>query len=166
MSTPSLTRRRHTPGLSRGRFGPALKVSGTTLGVLLLIGAKAITSDASTLGPAVNLVASDQGTVVGPLISTRYGPVQVRVTVRGGNVTDVQAVQLPTGGQSGQIADYAVPVLRREALAAQGGPIDAVSGASYTSQGYSDSLQGALDQIAAGASPSSTGRNAPSSGQR
>lgn len=155
------------PGRRRslGRFGPALKISASALGVLLLLGAKTLTSDPTALGPAVNLVASDQGTVTGPLITTRYGPVQVRVTVAGGQVTDVQAVQLPTGGQSGQIADYSVPVLRREALAAQGAGLDAVSGASYTSQGYSESLQGALDQIAAGQSPAPAGQSASSSAQ-
>lgn len=147
----------------RSRYSPALKVSASILGVVLLIGAKALTSDPTALGPAVNLVASDQGAIDGPLVTTRYGPVQVRVTVKGGVVTDVQAVQLPTGGKSGQIADYAAPVLRREALAAQGGGIDAVSGASYTSQGYSQSLQGALDQIAAGASPTPVGQGTGSS---
>lgn len=147
------------PRLLRPAFSPALKISASVLGVLLLIGAKAVTSDPTALGPAVNLVTSDQGTVSGPLINTRYGPVQVRVTVKGGVVTDVQSVQLPTGGKSGQIADYSAPVLRREALAAQGAGIDAVSGATYTSQGYSQSLQGALDQIAAGESPSPAGQS-------
>lgn len=147
------------------RHSPALKVSALALGVLLLIGAKTVTSDSSALGPAVNLVASDQGTVAGPLINTRYGPVQVRVTVKGGVVTDVQSVQLPTGGKSGQIADYSGPALRREALAAQGAGIDAVSGATYTSQGYSQSLQGALDQIAAGSSPSPAVQSASSGSQ-
>lgn len=147
------------------RFNPAFKVSASVLGVLLLLGVKTLTSDPTTLGPAVNLVASDQGSVTGPLINTRYGPVQVKVTVKAGAVTDVQAVQLPTGGKSGQIADYSAPVLRREALATQGGGIDAVSGATYTSQGYSESLQGALDQIAAGQSPTPAGRAAAASAQ-
>ena len=158
MTTRSLT----TPS-ALGRFGPALKVSGSLLGILLLLGAKTLTSDPAGLGPAVNLAASDQGSVTGPLITTRYGPVQVRVTVAGGKVTDVQAVQLPTGGQSGQIADYSAPGQRRGAPAPQGAGRDAVSGASYTSQGYSESLQGALDQIAAGQSPATP--SAPSNGQ-
>lgn len=135
------------------RSSPALKISVSVLGMLLLLGARAVTSDQTAPGPAVKLVAADQGTVNGPLISTRYGPVQVRVTVKAGVVIDVQSVHLPTGGQSGQIADYAGPVLRREALAARGAGIDAVSGATYTSQGYSKSLQGALDRIAAGETP-------------
>ncbi len=148
-----------------GRYHPALKFSASVLGVLPLLGVKTVTSDPTPLGPAVNLTASDQGSVTGPLINTRYGPVQVQVTEKAGAVTDVQAVQLPTGGESGQIADYAGPVLRRAALAAQGGGIDAVSGATYTSAGYSESLQGALDQIAAGDSPAPAGQSAPVSSQ-
>ncbi|ANH40465.1 FMN-binding domain protein [Nocardioides dokdonensis FR1436] len=134
---------------------PPVRIAASVLGVLLLIGLKTLTSDQTALGPAVDLVASDHGTVDGPLVSTRYGPVQVRVTVQGGVLTDVVSLRLPTGGRSGQIADYSAPVLRREALAAQGTGVDAVSGATYTSQGYADSLQGALDQIAAG-DPSSS----------
>lgn len=148
------------------RYSPALKISASVLGVMLLIGAKTVTSDQTALGPAVNLVASNRGTVNGPLINTRYGPVQVRVTVKGGVVTDVQSIQLPTGGKSGQIADYSGPILRREALAAQGAGIDAVSGGTYTSQGYSQSLQGALDQIAASESPTTAGQNASPSSQK
>lgn len=156
MSTQSLGR--HRRFLSR--YGPALKIPASVLGVMLLIGAKTVTADQTALGPAVNLLTSDQGTVIGPLINTRYGPVQVRVYVKAGVVKDVQSVQLPTGGKSGQIAAYSGPVLRREALAAQGAGIDAVSGATYTSQGYSQSLQGALDQIAAGESPAPAGQSA------
>jgi uncharacterized protein with FMN-binding domain len=130
---------------------PAMATAGTVLGLLLLIGGKAATSaDPLTLSSQSNvaLAPTAQGTVTGPLITTRYGPVQVRVTVKGGKLTDVQAVALPTGGKSGSIADYSAPILRREALAAQGAGIHAVSGATYTSEGYASSLQAALDQIA------------------
>jgi uncharacterized protein with FMN-binding domain len=130
---------------------PAMATAGTVLGLLLLIGGKAATSaDPLTLSSQSNvaLAPTAQSTVTGPLITTRYGPVQVRVTVKGGKLTDVQAVALPTGGKSGSIADYSAPILRREALAAQGAGIHAVSGATYTSEGYASSLQAALDQIA------------------
>lgn len=130
---------------------PALATAGTVLGLLLLIGGKAATS-ADPLAFAgqsnVALAPTAQGIVTGPVITNRYGPVQVRVTVKGGKLTDVQAVALPTGGKSGSIADYSAPILRREALAAQGAGIHAVSGATYTSEGYASSLQAALDQIA------------------
>jgi uncharacterized protein with FMN-binding domain len=77
---------------------------------------------------------------------TEYGPVQVRVVVTGGRMTDVTAVQLPGGStRSVQINGRAAPILRQEALSAQNATIDTVSGATYTSQGYRSSLQAALD---------------------
>lgn len=85
-------------------------------------------------------------TVTGPEVDTRYGPIQVEVTVSGGKVTDVVAVQLPSGGHSGRISNNVAPVLRQEALQAQSANIDTVSGATYTSEAYAQSLQAALDQ--------------------
>jgi uncharacterized protein with FMN-binding domain len=77
---------------------------------------------------------------------TPFGPVQVQVTIAGGKITDVVALQLPSGqGHSAAIAAYAAPILRSEALTAQSAQIDLVSGATYTSQGYASSLQAALD---------------------
>ncbi|WP_309647498.1 MULTISPECIES: FMN-binding protein [Nocardioides] len=129
---------------------PALATAGTVLGVLLLLGGKAATSPTPfALQGSSSLSATAAGTSTGPVINTRYGPVQVEVVVAGGRITDVKALQLPTGGQSGQIADYSQPLLRREAIAAQSAGIHAVSGATYTSQGYASSLQSALDQLAA-----------------
>ena len=72
---------------------------------------------------------------------------QVKITVAGGKLTDVTAVQLTNeGGRSVQISNYAAPILRKEALAAQSASISTVGGATYTSDGYRTSLQSALDQ--------------------
>lgn len=85
----------------------------------------------------------------GPVIETQYGPVQVRITLSGNRLTDVEALQLPSDrSRSVSISQYAGPRLRLEALRAQSANIYLVSGASYTSQGYADSLQGALDAAA------------------
>ncbi|MCG7207830.1 FMN-binding protein [Streptomyces arenae] len=85
-------------------------------------------------------------TVTGDTVQTRWGPVQVRVTVKNGKITDVTAVQYPTENpRDQQINSYAIPQLRSEALAAQSASIDTVSGATYTSEGYQQSLQSALD---------------------
>ncbi|MFD7997023.1 FMN-binding protein [Streptomyces mexicanus] len=85
-------------------------------------------------------------TVTGERAQTRWGPVQVRITVRGGRITDVTAVVHPTENPRDQeINSYALPQLRSEALAAQSADIDTVSGATYTSDGYKQSLQSALD---------------------
>ncbi len=86
------------------------------------------------------------GTVMGPEIDMRFGPVQVQVTITGGRIVDVTPLELPSGGRSGRISSYAEPTLRSEALRAQSAQIDLVSGATYTSAAYSQSLQSALDQ--------------------
>ena len=85
-------------------------------------------------------------TVTGDVAQTQYGAVQVRVTVAGGKITKAEAVQAPKGGQSDQITANAVPKLNQAAVAAGTANIDAVSGATYTSAGYKESLQSALDQ--------------------
>ena len=87
------------------------------------------------------------GQVTGPVVATPYGDVQVQVTLSSGKIVDVQAIQLPTDRRRSQmISQYVAPVLRSEALQAQSAQIDLVSGATYTSEGYAQSLQAALDQ--------------------
>jgi uncharacterized protein with FMN-binding domain len=86
-------------------------------------------------------------TVTGAAWPTVYGPVQVRITVSGGKLTAVTAVEYPTGTpRDVQINAFAIPELNSEALAAGNAHIDAVSGATYTTQGYLGSLQNALDR--------------------
>ncbi|MEZ0447304.1 FMN-binding protein [Cellulomonas sp. ICMP 17802] len=80
-------------------------------------------------------------------MQTRYGPVQVSVTFTAGQITDVQALQTPGGhGESIQINARATPILAQEVIAAQSAQIDTVSGATYTSQAYAESVQSAIDQ--------------------
>jgi uncharacterized protein with FMN-binding domain len=88
--------------------------------------------------------------VDGPVEENRYGPVQVRVTLSGNRIVDVEALQLPSDrSRSEQISMNAGPVLRQEVLQAQSAQVHAVSGATYTSVGYRQSLQAALDQAGA-----------------
>jgi len=102
------------------------------------------TAPAATASAAT---AADAGkTVTGPLEETRYGPVQVEVTIASGKIVAVTAVALPSGGRSGSISMYAAPILAGEAVTAQSASIDTVSGATYTSRAYATSLQAALDQ--------------------
>ncbi|MFD5819648.1 FMN-binding protein [Streptomyces sp. NPDC127038] len=85
-------------------------------------------------------------TVTGDTVQTRWGPVQVRITLKEGRITESAAVAYPSGNPRDQeINSYAIPQLRRETLAAQSAQIDSVSGATYTSDGYKQSLQSALD---------------------
>ena len=80
-------------------------------------------------------------------MTTRFGDVQVRISVENGKITDSQVTQVPWKDHKDQeINSYAVPILNREAVDQQGADIDMVSGATYTSQGYIGSLQSAIDQ--------------------
>jgi uncharacterized protein with FMN-binding domain len=73
--------------------------------------------------------------------------VQLRVTISGGKITKIVPVQLPQSDPRSQsISSYAEPLLRRSALSKQNGDVDAVSGATYTSDGYKTALQSALDK--------------------
>lgn len=84
--------------------------------------------------------------VAGPTVDTQYGPVQVEITVRGGRIVNAHTLQHPSGdGQTDRINGYAVPQLNQETMAAQNAHIDTVSGATFTSGGYRQSLQSALD---------------------
>jgi uncharacterized protein with FMN-binding domain len=80
-----------------------------------------------------------------------YGLVQVRVTVSGGRVVDVQPLQLPNDrARSAYISQVAGPMLRTEALQAQNARVDIISGATYTSDAYAQSLESALQQAGLG----------------
>lgn len=91
--------------------------------------------------------SSTGSTYTGDAVATRYGPVQVQITVVGGKVTKSVVTQVPWNDHKDQeINSYAVPILNQEAVAAQSSSIDMVSGATFTSDGYIQSLQSALDQ--------------------
>lgn len=86
-------------------------------------------------------------TVTGTVANTQYGPMQVQVTLAGTKITKVTVLQRTNdGAESDRIDGNAIPKLTSETLAAQSARIDAVSGASYTSSGYIQSLQSALDK--------------------
>jgi uncharacterized protein with FMN-binding domain len=88
------------------------------------------------------------GTATGNAVETKYGPAQVRVTVQGGKIVSVEAVQLQDDdSRSVQISSSAAPILQQEALTRQSAAIDAVSGASFTSASYAQSLQSGLDKL-------------------
>lgn len=85
-------------------------------------------------------------TVNGAAYDTRYGPVQVQITVRAGRITRSDAIEYPTQDRRDrEINSYAIPQLNQEAVDAQSAQIDTVSGATYTSDGYRQSLQSAID---------------------
>ena len=87
-------------------------------------------------------------TVTGNAVDTRYGPVQVKITVTNGKITSAEAIDYPQNSPRDQeINSWAIPQLQQETIAASSANIDMLSGATYTSDGYIQSLQSALDQI-------------------
>jgi uncharacterized protein with FMN-binding domain len=143
---------------------------GTIVGLILLLGfkthsttapapASALTpgsggslgtsSGSSAAGSAGSSGASSPGTktVTGQAVDTQYGPVQVRITVANGKITAAQAIEYPQNqARDQEINSWAIPQLNKEAINASSANIDALSGATYTSEGYIQSLQSALDQ--------------------
>jgi uncharacterized protein with FMN-binding domain len=132
-------------GSSSGSSGSAGSSSGSAGSSS---GSVAQASPSATAAPATGTE-----TLTGATYSSRYGNTQIQVTITNGKITAVTALQLPTGGRSGAISQYVEPILSSEALTAQSANIDIVSGATYTSEAYAQSLQSALDQAAVTTAP-------------
>jgi uncharacterized protein with FMN-binding domain len=104
-------------------------------------------SSPTTTSPSTPRTTTGPRQIDGPVVSNPYGDVQVRITVDSGRLVDIKALQLPQDRQrSAEISGFAGPELRSEALKAQSANIYVVSGATYTSDGYAQSLQAALDR--------------------
>ena len=135
---------------------PSAPVAATTGGT----GGTSSSSSASSGGGQTEVVpgAFPQGSIAknlpagetavdGKVASTSYGPVQIQLIKRAGKIVKVAVLVQPTNTlHDVQIGEFAFPKLISETLAAQNGKIDAVSGATYTSAGYIQSLQSALDK--------------------
>lgn len=120
-----------TPGASGAASAPSSDAPGTS------------SPSSSSTGGAT----ATAKTVTGEAADTRYGPVQVKITVKNGKLAAADAVVYPQNDpRDAQINAYAIPELGKEALAAGSARIDTVSGATYTSEGYVASLQSALDK--------------------
>lgn len=101
-------------------------------------------SDTATTGSGSS---GTGGTFTGDSVMTRWGLVQVAITVKDGRITKSEVVQVPWDNpRDQQINSYAVPILNQEVVTAQSSQIDMVSGATVTSDGYISSLQSAIDQ--------------------
>ena len=103
------------------------------------------TTTQTTPAPAAASSSGVSGTFAGSTSQTRYGPVQVQITVVNGKITAAKALQYPNGDyRSADISTQAIPYLVSQTLAAQSSTISGVGGASYTSYGWYQSLQSAL----------------------
>jgi uncharacterized protein with FMN-binding domain len=99
-------------------------------------------------GPTTTAPAPSNHSATGSDIRYRYGEIEIQVTASGSKITNVTILKDDaTDGRSYQINSEAVPILQSETMSAQSSQIDGVSGATYTSQAYVQSLQAALDQL-------------------
>jgi uncharacterized protein with FMN-binding domain len=125
---------------------PTTTVSGTVGGVSSSPVSEAGPGPVVPTGSEVGSLSSGETAIDGQAASTVYGPVQIQLVVRGNKIIKVSVLQQPDGTiHDLQIGQYAFPRLITETLTAQSAKIDAVSGATYTSAGYIQSLQSALD---------------------
>ena len=138
-ATPQRTKRNATLFAATGAvcgllmLYPTSTNSGHRTGALAAAGVTATSTGAATM-------------VNGSSIDTRYGPVQVQLKVSNGRIVSAIAIDYPrTDGRDEQINGVAIPTLQDETVTAQNADIDTVSGATYTSDGYRQSLQSALD---------------------
>jgi uncharacterized protein with FMN-binding domain len=104
----------------------------------------AVDTAAPTVAPA-KPVGGVTGSFTGSVANTRYGPVQVKITVENGKIIDAQAVQAPSGSND-RYTQKAVPVLRQQTIAIQSANVQGVSGASFTSYGWYQSLASAISK--------------------
>ena len=119
---------------------PAAAGSGTT-------DSGTASTDSGTTDSGTTSGSAASKTYDGDTVQTRWGPVQVRITVVDGKITASEAIVYPNGNhEDEQINSFALPVLNQEAVSAQSASIDMVSGATVTSEGYLSSLQSAIDQ--------------------
>jgi len=108
------------------------------------------TTPASTAPPSTSTTAaSATRTATGPGVNYNYGVISVSVTVNGKKITKVAIASLDDGGsfRSQSIDQQSIPLLEQQALQAQSANIQGVSGATYTSAGFAQSLQSALGKL-------------------
>jgi uncharacterized protein with FMN-binding domain len=149
----------------------SFKAHAPTLPVATAATAPPATAASPTATPAPSRSAkastgTRRRTATGDAIPTQYGNAQVRVTLTGGRITNIEALQLPSNEpKSVMISTAAEPLLRQSALTKQTAAIDIVSGATFTSASYEASLQSALDKLGFKAADGSRGTTAvPSDG--
>ena len=131
-------------GYHTSTSGPASAASETVVAAPAAPGTAPPAGTPAT--PSTGTAAAAGTTFTGSVAQTRWGPVQVTITVSGGKITDVAVPTYPNGNhRDEEINAYALPVLSQETMSAQSADIDTVSGATVTSDGYKESLQAALD---------------------
>jgi uncharacterized protein with FMN-binding domain len=136
-------------GYSTSTSGPLATSEKTSVQSSSYSASSATGATDDTTTSASGSTSTQATTIAGDVAQTRWGPVQVQITVASGKITDVSVVEYPSGnGKDAEINSYALPILTQETIDAQSSSIDMVSGATVTSDGYVESLQSAIDQAA------------------
>jgi uncharacterized protein with FMN-binding domain len=136
-----------TAGLPSAGLPTSAATSGGPPAASTTTGAPPDPSSAPNGSQTAPASAASSASYTGSEVTTRYGIVQVKIALTGKKITNVSFVQLTAfDGRSQRINAGAAPILLQETLSAQSAQIDSVSGASYTSEGYDQSLQSALDE--------------------
>src|SRR5689334_22581322 len=134
-----------TPSASAGTSQPMASGAGSSSASPAASKASKKASAAASKGSASGQASTR--IVTGTVANTQYGPMQVQITLAGTKITKATVLQRTNdGAESDEIDGNAIPKLTSETLVAQSAHIDAVSGATYTSSGYVQSLQSALDR--------------------
>ena len=128
-----------------------LAIVSTVAALVMVLSFKTHSASSLATPPAAVSTATPSTTtsktVTGDAVDTRYGPVQVQIKVTSGKVVSATAIVYPANDpRDQQINAYAIPALNQEATNAGSASIDMISGATYTSQGYIQSMQSALDK--------------------
>lgn len=137
---------------------PAAATTASSTGSSPATPATTPTNPTTSTGPATapsvtptttTSVATGVRSATGPVVNYYYGQLSIKVTASGTKIAKIAVATLSDGGNpySAYVDHIALPMLQKQALAAQSANVQGVSGASYTSAGFSQSLQGALSQL-------------------
>jgi uncharacterized protein with FMN-binding domain len=133
------------PAATKATASKKKKTTSTTKSTTATTSNTTATQSTPAPAPVAASTSGISGTFAGSTSQTRYGPVQVQITVSNGKITAAKALQYPNGDyRSADISTQAIPYLVSQTLAAQSANISGVGGASYTSYGWYQSLQSAL----------------------
>ena len=143
-ATPAAVAGTTSSGTGNSGTGPTGTTGSTSTGT----GSSSSTPGPSATSTPSTATASATKVITGSTVDTRYGPIQLQVTFSGSTITAITALQTPNeDGRSVSINEQVVPMLTQEAMSSQSAKIDTISGATYTSEGYIQSLQSAIDQL-------------------
>jgi uncharacterized protein with FMN-binding domain len=132
------------PAASTGSTGTGSTGTGSTGAGASPAPSSAASAPATSSAPS----SSASQTITGDAIQTQFGNVQVSVSFSGKTITKITVLQVPQeSGRDQEIASYSVPILQQEVLQSQSANVDSVSGATYTSEGYLQSVQSAIDKL-------------------